>query len=112
MSYNLVFSLTSLLSFGILVWLVSGKIDTLSLVEIDERNSIKNKIKEKASEIAKKQSNWLEIFLQKLLNRIRILSLRADNKTCAWIQELKQRSKKRKENVDDYWKNVKKSIKK
>lgn len=107
----MIFSLTSLLSFGVLAWMVSKKVDILSSVEIDEKKSIKNKIKGKAAQIAKNQSGQIEMFLQRLLNHIRILSLRADNKTSSWIQKLRERSKKRKDNVDDYWKNVKKSIK-
>jgi len=53
-----------------------------------------------------------EIFLQRVLSKIRILTLRTDNKTSSWLQQLREKSQKKKfgEN-DNYWKKVKKSTK-
>ena len=54
-----------------------------------------------------------EIFLQKILTKIRILSLRTDNKTFNWLQKLREKNQKKKiEKEDNYWEEVKKEIKK
>lgn len=54
-----------------------------------------------------------EIFLQKILSKIRILALRSENKIANWLQGLRERAqkKKRKEN-DNYWSELKKKTKK
>jgi len=53
-----------------------------------------------------------EVFLQKILSKVRILTLKTDNKTSNWLQKLRERSQKKKfsEN-DNYWKEIKKSTK-
>lgn len=52
----------------------------------------------------------LEIFLQKLLSKFRIFTLKTDSKTANWLRRLRERSLKKKnlEN-DNYWQEVKKS---
>ena len=65
---------------------------------------------EKIKKIGPFKSFSFEIFLQKLLSKIRILTLKTDNKTSNWLQKLREKSKKEKEN-DDYWQEIKKSTK-
>lgn len=51
-----------------------------------------------------------EIFLQKMLSKIRILTLKTENKTSNWLQKLREKSKKRKLfEEDDYWQKLKDS---
>ena len=51
-----------------------------------------------------------EIFLQKILSRIRILVLKIENKIAGWLQELRERNQKKKtEQEDNYWQEVKKT---
>ena len=53
-----------------------------------------------------------EILLQKILSKVRILTLKTDNKTSGWLQGLREKSKKKKFGEDDnYWENVRKSTK-
>ncbi len=53
-----------------------------------------------------------EIFLQKILSRIRILTLKTDSKTSSWLQKLRAKSQKKKfEEDDNYWRDIKKSTK-
>jgi len=66
---------------------------------------IKKKIKN--SEYFKLPS--FEILLQKVLSKIRILTLKTENKVSVWLQKLREKSKKKKEN-DKYWQKLKKSI--
>jgi hypothetical protein len=54
----------------------------------------------------------LEIFLQKILSKIRILTLKTDNKTSTLLQKLREKSQKKKFNENDnYWQEIKKSTK-
>ncbi|OIO46831.1 MAG: hypothetical protein AUJ31_00940 [Parcubacteria group bacterium CG1_02_39_15] len=53
-----------------------------------------------------------ETFLRKTLSKIRILSLKTDNKTSTWLQKLKEKSQKDKmKESDNYWEELKKSTK-
>lgn len=54
----------------------------------------------------------IETLLQKILSKIRILTLKTDSKTSSLLQKLRERSQKKKfsEN-DNYWKEIKKSTK-
>jgi len=53
-----------------------------------------------------------EILLQKILSKVRVLTLRTDNKTSTWLQRLREKSQKKKfAEDDDYWKKVRKSTK-
>lgn len=55
----------------------------------------------------------IEIFLQKILSKIRILTLKTDHKTSNWLQKLRARSLKKKfGEKDNYWQEIKKSTKK
>lgn len=51
-----------------------------------------------------------ELFLQKILTKIRILSLKTESKTFTWLQKLRESAQKKKirEN-DNYWEEIKKA---
>lgn len=76
------------------------------------KKEFKKKIKEKTKEVIKENSNFLEAMLHKLLSKIRILSLKTDNKMSAWIKRLRERSVERTKDFDNYWKEIKASVKK
>jgi hypothetical protein len=70
------------------------------------------KLKEKIKILNPFKSFSHEMFLQKLLSRIRILTLKTDNKTSSWIQKLRERSQKGKfQDNKNYWEEIKKSTK-
>ena len=51
-----------------------------------------------------------EIFLQKLLSRVKTLALKTENKTSLLLQKLREKSKKRQiSKKDNYWEKIKKS---
>ena len=53
-----------------------------------------------------------ELFLQKILSTIRVLSLKTDHKTFNWLQNLRQNSQKNKlKDNEKYWDEIKKSTK-
>jgi len=117
MSYELIATIIlfgSLLGMGVLIF---RKIPVL--VELPEVSPRKKKGKapgffqrelEKIKKINPFKSFSYEIFLQKILSKIRILSLKTENRTFRWLQKLREKSKKEKEN-DDYWQKLKKSTK-
>ncbi len=72
--------------------------------EIDSKE--KEKFKKKNS-IIRPSSN---IFLQKILTKIRILSLKTDTKTFTWLQKLRENNQRKriKEN-DSYWDDIRSS---
>lgn len=51
-----------------------------------------------------------EIFLQKILSKIRVLTLKTDNRTSNWLQELRKKSQKDNFKEDNYWKELKTSL--
>ena len=76
------------------------------------KKELKKKIREKTEEALKKNSNFVESFLHKLLSKVRILSLKTDKKTSEWITKLRERSLTRTKEIDNYWKEIKASVKK
>ena len=51
-----------------------------------------------------------EIYLQKVLSRIRVLTLKTDSKTSGWLERLRQRQTKNNgSNNDKYWEELKKA---
>ena len=53
-----------------------------------------------------------EVFLQKILSKVRVLSLKTENKTFNWLQNLRKKAQEKKSEEDDnYWKEIEKSTK-
>lgn len=51
-----------------------------------------------------------EIFLQKILSKVRVLTLKTESKTSNWLEKLRQKSIKKRNNFsDNYWQGLKKS---
>ena len=86
----------------------------LTLPEIlPQKESFISKLKERLKKLNPFRNFSYEIFLQKILTKIRILSLKTDNKTFNWLQKLREKYQKNKiEKKDNYWEEVKKEIKK
>ena len=66
----------------------------------------------KAKKIIPPKGFSSEVFLQKILSKIRILTLKTDNKTFSLLQRLREKSQKKKfgEN-DNYWQEIRKKMK-
>ena len=139
MSFQLLLAQTTLaLSFLGIAVMVGRKIPALSRLP---ENSIRSgegyflKLKKKAQDANPLKGTKPEIFLQKILSKIRILSLKTDNKAMDWMQSLSKRIEKknssffhqifpeekspfaRPENParqsgeqDSYWKDIKQSV--
>ncbi len=84
-----------------------------SLPESPESVGFIARLKKKASRLNPLKNFSYEIFLQKVLTKLRILSLKADNKTFNWLQALRKRQQKNGiVKKDNYWEKIKKEIKK
>lgn len=67
------------------------------------------KLKRKIKNTSALTSFSFEVFLQKILSRIKILSLRVENRSDTLLQRLRKNSQKKKlEKTDSYWEKLKK----
>jgi hypothetical protein len=64
------------------------------------------KLKEKIKNLPPVKSFSSEIFIQKVLSKIRVLTLRIEAKTANYLQKLREKTKK--EIADNYWQELKK----
>lgn len=77
-------------------------------LEFDWRGKV-NRIKEKIKKWKYFEKFSLEIFLQKALSKVRVLTLKIESKTAHWLQKLREKSQRKKIQEDDnYWKELKK----
>ena len=116
MSYELTLLAILFSSLAGLSFIIFRKIPVLvglpETVEKSSRESLAFLLKERIKNIPALKSFSLELFLQKIISKIRILFLKADNKTSNWLQRLRERHQKRKtEKSDNYWEEIGKSTK-
>jgi len=99
----------SLLGIGLIIF---RKIPILAQLSITKEKKIVQrkfflKFKERIKNIP------FELFLQKILSKIRVLTLKIENKTANLLQKIREKSQKKKMKEDDrYWQELKKAIKK
>lgn len=109
---ELIVALTLILSALGIIAFVWRKIPVLVKIpedSLEKTESLALKLKRKFKESNPFKGFSYEIFLQKLLTKVRILSLKTDNKTFHWIQNLREKAKKKRRGQDDdYWEEVKK----
>jgi len=103
----------SLLGIVIIIFRKIPVLLTLPEITVSQEEKLIPKLKRKIKELNPLKNFSYEIFLQKALTKIRILSLKADNKTFNWLQRLREKYQKKKtEKKDNYWEEIKKEIKK
>ena len=112
MNFNFeIFSfIVCIISFLSLTFFVYKKIPVLSGLpekEMFPAAKIKREAEEKIKIAFKQRLHDLEKILQKNLHRSRVLFLKADNRATDWIHKLKERSDKRKIDLEDHWKDLK-----
>ena len=114
MSYKLAAEIIFIGSFIGLVGMVFRKIPVLSELSEKEIKGKGNKVKlaERLEKINVFRKVSYENFLKKLLTKVRILSLKTDNKTSGWLKKIKDNNQRKKIMEDDnYWDEVKKATK-
>ena len=105
----LVILFLSILGMGIILF---RKIPALvELPEVSTRANLKKRFlvaMEKSIVSTPIRNFSTEVFLQKILSRIRVLTLKIDNRVSNWLQRLRKRNQKKK--GDNYWQEVKTSL--
>jgi len=103
---------SSLIGMGVILFRKIPVLLTLPEI-LPQKESFFSKLKKRLKKLNPFRNFSYEIFLQKILTKIRILSLKTDNKTFNWLQKLREKYQKKKiEKKDNYWEEVKKEIKK
>jgi len=74
----------------------------------EPQKSLSLKLKENISALNPFRNFSYDVFLQKLLTKIRILSLRTDHQTFNLLKKLREKTQKKKLENDNYWDEVKK----
>lgn len=64
------------------------------------------KIKKRSKFLPRAKTFNYELYLQKILSKIRILTLKTENKTSDWLEKLRQKNNQEK---DNYWEELKKA---
>lgn len=102
----------SLLGMALIIF---RKIPVLvSLPEVSQKKEgLLSQLRKKIGKISPFKNFSYDLFLQKILTRIRILILKIENFLLQRLQKLKQSSQKKKiEKEDNYWEEIKKGMKK
>jgi len=78
--------------------------------ELNFCGSLKDEIKSGIKRIPIIKNFSYELYLQKVLSKFRILSLKTESKTGSWLERLRQKNcKKNETRNDDYWDALKKA---
>lgn len=86
------------------------------LTELPEVAAVSNKeklltrFKNKIKNLPIFKSFSFEIFLQKIISKFRILTLKTERKTSSWLQRLRERTKRKKLLNDNYWQEMKSKV--
>ncbi|MBM3251045.1 MAG: hypothetical protein FJZ07_02320 [Candidatus Nealsonbacteria bacterium] len=98
----------SLLGIGVIIIKKIPALVNLAPEKV-EKPKILNRMKAQIKNNKALNSFSGEILLQKLLSKIRVLTLKTENKTGIWLMELRQRALEKKNKFScDYWEKVKK----
>ncbi len=99
--------ISSLVGMGIILFRKIPLLVELPEVLPPKGESVSSKLRKKIKEFNPLKNFSYEVFLQKILSKIRILSLRSESKIGSWLQKLREKSQRKKEN-DNYWEEIKK----
>jgi hypothetical protein len=111
MSSNLASLIILIFSFLGLVFFVAKKMPVLADLVLEKTNSDEKgllaKLKNKVRNTPGIKDFSLELFLQKIISQIRILSLKTDHKTANWLKNLREKTQKKKLENGAYWQDLK-----
>jgi hypothetical protein len=100
--------ISSLLGVAVIIFRKIPILVELPEVLPEKAEPFSSRLKKKIKEFNLFKKFSYELFLQKLISRIRILILKIDNQAFHWLQKLKERVKKKKMENDNYWEELKK----
>lgn len=114
MNYKIIAEVILVFSSIGLGGIIFKKIPVLStLSEKESKEEVqKSELMERLRKVKIFKDFSYEKFLQKLLTKVRILSLKTDNKTSNWLKKLKDNTQRKKIMEDDnYWDEIKRATK-
>ena len=109
---EIIASILLFVSFFGLLFVIAPKLHQLSALP-SKSSSFKDLAKQLKTKVEQSQVVKPlfapELLLQKLLSKLRIYSIKAENKSGKWLEELRKKSQeKRQQFSEDYWKQLKK----
>ncbi|MFH1575333.1 MAG: hypothetical protein ABIB55_00065 [Candidatus Nealsonbacteria bacterium] len=100
----------SLTGMAVILWRKIPVLCELRERDLDFYNSFVDGVRGGMERIPGIKSFSYELYLQKLLSKIRVLTMKTENKTGSWLEKLRQRScRKNRTSNDDYWDTLKKA---
>jgi hypothetical protein len=106
-----ILAILSVLSLAGIIFIVFRKIPVL--LNLPEETSggdpLAVKLKRQVTNFPKTEIFDYEVPLQKVLSRVRILTLKTEQKTGNWLEKLRQKSNQKKSEKDNYWEELKKA---
>lgn len=116
MSYEIAAIILLLGSSAVILTIVFRKIPILvQLSEVSEgriKEGFFSKISSKVKDHYPSKPFSFDIFLQKVLSKIRILTLKVESKTSGWLQKLREKAQRKNMENGNYWQDLKDSAKK
>lgn len=105
-----------LISLAGMVFIVAKKIPFLVNLPVKSlpslpRESLLLRLKSRAKNLPAAETIHYEIYLQKILSRVRIITLKVEQKIAYWLEKLRQKSYQKRKNrppKDNYWQELEK----
>lgn len=100
----------SLIGLGVILYRKMPELVKLSVPVNDSQKTLFSKIKERTKNIPILKDFSYELYLQKILSKFRVLSMKTENKTGGWLEKLRQKKNHQNSaNHDEYWQELKKA---
>jgi MinD-like ATPase involved in chromosome partitioning or flagellar assembly len=102
----------SFIGMAIIFWRKLPVLVTLEKPIQSSEKSLFSKVKNRFSNFHPVQNFSYDLFLQKILSKIRVLALKIEHKTTNHLQNIREKARKKKESEgDNYWQAFKKITK-
>ncbi|MCD6148007.1 hypothetical protein J7J18_01400 [bacterium] len=99
-----------LLGMAIIIFRHLSELDSIS--SNNQKEGLISNVKRKSRQILPIESFSYELFLEKFLKRLQILTLRLEGFIFSHLQKLREKRKEKTAGEDSYWKKIKEEVKK
>jgi len=99
-----------LLGMAIIIFRHLSELDSFS--SSNQKESLVSNVKRKSRQILPIENFSYELFLEKFLKRLQILTLRLEGFIFSHLQRLREKRKEKTAREDSYWKRIKEEVKK
>ena len=102
--------ISSLLGIGVILYRKFPLLTKLPETPFKIKEPLVLKMKNGIKKLPGKDKFDYELYLQKILSRVRVLTLKTENKTSNWLERLRQKNnQKNNHNNEKYWEELKKA---